>query len=214
MGAWSDLNHEIPAMLESRATSLLDNIDRIIRYAERRVATEAPIIDLHFEVTDYSMTVNDRYVTRPTDILTVRYVDYQGASGRVQLKARPSDWLTTFWPDVAAVDPPKYYAMFDATRIAVAATPDDNYPVFFGVRKMPANLLSPNTEDNEITINCYNLLLDACLARGAIFLLDDRRNTMRETYEREYQRGLRTLQANEDGKVKDASHSPPPEGRP
>ena len=196
MGAWTDIQADIPDFLEARDERFLAKIPRIVKLAETRIATECPIAGLHDESTA-TTTTGQRLLDRPSTALAIRYVSMLiPGTGTRQLKARPSDWILQYWPDVDETGVPKYWASFDAADLWIAPTPDAAYTVTIGYRKAPTTL-SDSNEDNEIGERHYDLFLWACCAIGATFLLDDRRAGLIQAYEARYAAAKQAMLMNE-----------------
>ncbi len=196
MGAWTDIQADIPDFLEDRSDALVAKIPRIVRLAELRITRECPIAALHDE-SSATMAVGSRLLDRPSTAVAIRYVSMLiPGTGVRQLKARSSDWILQYWPDADATDVPKYWASFDAADLIVAPTPDEAYAVTIGYRK-PPETLSASNEDNALGTYHYDLLLWACCVEGATFLIDDRRQGMIDRYEAKYQGAKQALLANE-----------------
>lgn len=196
MGAWTDIQDDIPDFLEDNSDALIAKIPRIVWLAEKRISTECPIAGLHDEST-VNTVAGTREIDRPSTAVAIRYVSLLiPGTGTRQLKARQSDWLLQYWPDVDATDVPKYWASFDAADLWLAPTPDEAYQVTIGYRKAPTTL-SASQEDNEIGERHYDLFLWACCAIGATFLLDDRRAGMVQAFEARYAEAKTAMLMNE-----------------
>lgn len=211
MGSYSNLLADIPDFLETRESTILGKLDRIMELAVRRIALEVPITALHREDVG-TMTAGDPIIPRPTNAIVYRYLTYQRASAGSgnPIKSRPVDFIRYYWPDPSLGGQPKYYADFDKTRVILAPTPDDAYSYRFGYRLLPA-FLGAGVEDNEFSALYYDVLLAASLATAARFLLDDRRQSAIDRWEAEYARGRAAIEANETGRVRDAGNTQPPE---
>ena len=107
--------------------SVLSNtiLNTIIKNAENRIYREADSDDNRFYATS-NLAAGSRYVTIPTDLRFIRYVQLTDSSGnQVFLEKRDTSFMAEYYntPNTAS-GIPKYYANWDANYWVVAPTPN------------------------------------------------------------------------------------------
>ena len=160
-----------------------DDIDKIIPLAEDKV-----LRDLDLELFDKTeagaFTGSNAFLTKPTDLLSVRVMHYTDASGNFQL-IEPRSWAVCkdYWPKVATTTAtPKYFAEYDDTSWFIAGTPASGLTVTIRFISRPAGLTSSNTT-TWLGTNVGDLLFYACLVTSEQYLkADDRIATWKTEY--------------------------------
>lgn len=140
-------------------------INTFITMAENRILRDIDLDVFKKEVTG-TMTISNKFLTAPTDILTHRYLMLTDASNnQIFLDFRDTSFMKEFWADGSDTGTPKYYAVWDQNTFYVAPTPNANFAVELGYIYRPTQLSSTNTE-TWVSINAPEALLYACLIQA------------------------------------------------
>lgn len=160
---------------DTNDTDFTAHLDTIFDEAERRVARELNLSDLHTETTG-SLTINVNTLTRPQNVTAIEYLEVRITSTSWRrLKERPAAWVKEFWPDPTLTGPPRYFGLLNKTQFIVGPTPDAAYPYKLGHRKHdPAVFLSGSVATNVLTEEYPDLLLAALCERAARFARFDK----------------------------------------
>ena len=102
----------------------------IIKNAENRIYREVDSDDNRFYATS-NLAVGNRYVTIPSDLRIIRYVQLKDSNNnQVFLEKRDTSFMTEYYNTPSTADGlPKYYANWDANFWVVAPTPDQTYQI-------------------------------------------------------------------------------------
>ena len=101
-------------------------LNTIIKNSENKIYREIDTDQNVFYATSNAI-IGNRYVTIPTDLRAIRYVQFKDAAGnQYYLEQRDTSFMAEYYstPSTSAVDIPKYYANWDETFWVVAPTPD------------------------------------------------------------------------------------------
>ena len=151
-------------------------LDTVIKNAENRIYRESDSDDNRFYATSTLISGN-RYVTIPSDLRIIRYVQLKDASGnQTYLQKRDTSFMSEFYntPGTAS-GLPKYYGNWDANFWLVAPTPNSNFEITFAYEKQPVSITSttlPTTANPASNVGTYvsnkyqDLLLYACLVEA------------------------------------------------
>jgi hypothetical protein len=206
------------------STSVLDTI---IKNTENKIYREADSDDNRFYATSQLVTGN-RYVTIPSDLRFIRYVQLKDSSGnQVFLEKKDTSYMATFYdtPDTQSGFP-KYYANWDAEFWVVAPTPDSTYEITLAYVKQPisiTNTTQPSaapaaTNGTYISNKYQDLLLYGCLVEAYGYLKGpvDMLQYYSQAYEKAIQsyaieqQGRRRRDEYQDGVIRTPLQSPSP----
>ena len=134
-------------------------INRIIENAENKIYRAVDSDADRFYAT--SNTVNgNRYVTIPSDLRIIRYVQVKDSTdGNKQkfLEQRDTSFMAEYYntPGTAS-GVPKYYANWDASYWALAPTPNAAFPIEVFPKSVVATKAFNKPENINIPLTCYN----------------------------------------------------------
>ena len=142
-------------------------LNTIIKNAENRIYREADSDDNRFYATS-NLAAGSRYVTIPSDLRFIRYVQLTDSNGeQTFLEKRDTSFMAEYYntPGTAS-GIPKYYANWDANYWVVAPTPNSTNLITLAYTKQPDSITaSPGSTQGTYTSNKYqDLLLYGCLA--------------------------------------------------
>ena len=159
-------------------------INTFITMAENQILREIDLDVFKVEATA-NMTLGNKFLSAPSDILTHRYMMITSGSNQIFLDFRDTSFMKEYWPNGSTTGVPKYYSVWDQNTFYVAPTPGANYVVELGYIYRPAQLSSANP-NTWISINAPEALLYACLiqaysyTKGPDNMLQYFRNSYRE----------------------------------
>jgi hypothetical protein len=159
------LRADVANWTNNESTELAAALDTIIRLAELRIYRELDLRIFRNSVPGVTAT-GDPYLALPNDCLVVRALRL---STGAHLLNRDETFLHEFWPNAALTSTPRYYAPWDESTVLLAPTPDAVYPVTFVYTRQPTGL-SATVTTTWLSLNAYDLLLNACLLESASYL--------------------------------------------
>jgi len=126
--------------------SVLSNtiLTTIIKNAENRIYRDADSDDNRFYATS-NLVSGNRYVTIPSDLRFIRYVQLKDGSGnQVFLEKRDTSFMAEYYntPGTAS-GLPKYYGNWDANFWVVAPTPNATFEITLAYTKQPDSITQP-----------------------------------------------------------------------
>ena len=146
-------------------------LSRIIQNAENKIYREVDSDqDRHYATS--SLIVGNRYVTIPSDLRLIRYVQLKDSAGnQYYLEQRDTTFMAEYYsdPGSSSVDIPKYYANWDENFWVVAPTPDKTYEITLGYNKEPVSIVT-DTAGTYLSNKYADLLLYACLVNAYGYL--------------------------------------------
>ena len=207
------------------STSVLNTI---IKNAENRIYREVDSDDNRFYATS-NLAVGNRYVTIPSDLRIIRYVQLKdtNVTPNVQtfLEKKDTSYMAEFYDKPATASGiPKYYANWDANFWVVAPTPDAQYEITLAYIKQPESITvttgaaPPSTNGTYLSNKYQDLLLYASLINAYGYLkgppdmvqyYQQAYNDALQTYSIE-QQGRRRRDEYQDGVIRTALKSPFP----
>ena len=149
----------------------------IIKNAENRIYREADSDDNRFYATS-NLAAGSRYVTIPSDLRFIRYVQLTDSNGdQTFLEKKDTSYMATFYDTPGTASGiPKYYANWDANYWVVAPTPNSTNLITLAYTKQPESIttttgVTPPSTNGTYTSNKYqDLLLYACLVEAYGYL--------------------------------------------
>ena len=179
----------------------------IIKNAENRIYRDSDSDDNRFYATSNLVTGN-RYVTIPTDLRFIRYIQLKDGSGnQVFLEKKDTSYMSEFYNTPATQSGlPKYYANWDANFWVVAPTPDSTYEITMAYVKQPISITdtanpaaAPAATNGTYVSNKYqDLLLYACLVEAYGYLKGP--TDLLQYYEQTYQKALQSYSIEQQGR--------------
>ena len=186
----SNLQTDIRNYTEVDSNVLSDTVlSTIIKNAENRVYRETDSDDDRFYATS-NLVSGNRYVTIPSDLRIIRYVQLKDSSNKqTYLEQRDTSFMAEYYDDPSTSSGlPKYYGNWDANFWVVAPTPDSTYEITLAYNKQPESLTTTakSTTGTYISNKYQDLLLYACLVEAYGYLKGPA--DMLQYYEQAYQK--------------------------
>ena len=148
-------------------------LETIIKNAENKIYREVDSDDDRFYATS-NLIVGNRYVTIPSDLRFIRYVQLKDSSNKqTYLEQRDTSFMAEYYDSPGTSSGiPKYYANWDANFWVVAPTPDDTYEITLAYNKQPDTITtgSASTAGTYVSNKYQDLLLYACLVEAYGYL--------------------------------------------
>ena len=222
-----NLRTDIRNYTEVSSTVLSDSVlATMIKNAENKI-TRAIDTDQNVFYATSNAIVGNRYVTIPSDLRAIRYVQFKDQAGnQFYLEQRDTSFMAEYYstPGTQAVDIPKYYANWDETFWVVAPTPDKTYEITLAYDKEPDSITDTTSSPAPATTGTYlsnkyqDLLLYACLVNAYGYLTGPQ--DMLHYYQAQYnealesyaieQIGTRRRDEYQDGEVRAQLNVKPP----
>ena len=176
-------------------------LNTMIKNSENKIYREADSDDNRFYATS-NLASGSRYVTIPSDLRFIRYVQLTDAAGKQTfLEKKDTSYMATFYdtPNTAS-GTPKYYANWDANYWIVAPTPNSTNLITLAYTKQPDSITaSPGSTQGTFTSNKYqDLLLYACLVEAYGYLKGP--VDMLQYYEGSFKRALQSYAIEQQGR--------------
>ena len=180
-------------------------LNTIIKNAENRIYRDADSDDNRFYATS-NLAAGNRYVTIPSDLRFIRYVQLTDASGKqVFLEKRDTSFMAEYYNTPGTQSGfPKYYANWDANYWLVAPTPDTTYAITLAYVKQPDSITTttgvspPSTSGTYISNKYQDLLLYASLVEAYAYLKGPA--DMLQYFEGSYQRAIQSYAIEQQGR--------------
>lgn len=163
---YSALLQLLPSYLERPDPAFAAQIPTFINLAENRLATDMKQEGFQSVVTGTLPLSN--VMAKPSWWRENISFSYSVAGSWKTLNLRTLEYLKKFWPTVSQVAAPMFYADYNISHFYLAATPDQAYP-FELVYYARLDPLSPDHQDNWMTLNAPQALLYAALWEGAMW---------------------------------------------
>ena len=176
-------------------------LNTIIKNAENRIYREVDSDDNRFYATS-NLQSGNRYVTIPSDLRAIRYVQLKDASNnQVFLEKRDTSFMTEYYntPSTAS-GLPKYYANWDANFWVVAPTPNATFEITLAYVKQPTSLTdsSVSSSGTYVSNKYQDLLLYGCLVDAYGYLKGPA--DLLQYYEQSYQRSAKSYSIEQEGR--------------
>jgi hypothetical protein len=176
-------------------------LNTIIKNAENRIYREIDSDDNRFYATS-NLQSGNRYVTIPSDLRAIRYVQLKDGSGnQVFLEKRDTSFMTEYYntPSTAS-GLPKYYANWDANFWVVAPTPNATFEITLAYIKQPTSLTdsSVSSSGTYVSNKYQDLLLYGCLVDAYGYLKGPA--DLLQYYEQSYQRAAKSYSIEQEGR--------------
>ena len=189
--------------------SVLSNtiLTTVIKNAENRIYRDADSDDNRFYATS-NLVSGNRYVTIPSDLRFIRYVQLKDSSGnQVFLDKRDTSFMAEYYDTPGTASGiPKYYGNWDAEYWVVAPTPNATFEITLAYTKQPISITNttqptaaPAATNGTYTSNKYqDLLLYACLVEAYGYLKGPA--DMLQYYEASFKRALQSYAIEQQGR--------------
>ena len=183
--------------------SVLSNtiLTTIIKNAENRIYRDADSDDNRFYATS-NLQAGNRYVTIPSDLRFIRYVQLKDSSGnQVFLEKRDTSFMAEYYDTPGTQSGlPKYYGNWDANYWVVAPTPDSTYLITLAYTKQPTSLTdsSVSASGTYVSNKYQDLLLYGCLVEAYGYLKGP--TDMIQYYEGSFNRALQSYAIEQQGR--------------
>jgi hypothetical protein len=184
-------------------SSVLSNgiLNTIIKNAENRIYREVDSDDNRFYATS-NLQSGNRYVTIPSDLRFIRYLQLTDSSGnQVFLEKRDTSFMAEYYNTPGTQSGlPKYYANWDANYWVVAPTPDSTNLITMAYTKQPDSITaSPGSTQGTYLSNKYqDLLLYASLVETYGYLKGPA--DMLQYYEQAYSKAANSYSIEQQGR--------------
>jgi hypothetical protein len=189
--------------------SVLSNtiLTTVIKNAENKIYRDADSDDNRFYATS-NLVSGNRYVTIPSDLRFIRYVQLKDSSGnQVFLDKRDTSFMAEYYDTPGTASGiPKYYGNWDAEYWVVAPTPNATFEITLAYTKQPISITNttqptaaPAATNGTYTSNKYqDLLLYACLVEAYGYLKGPA--DMLQYYEASFKRALQSYAIEQQGR--------------
>ena len=167
----ADLRTDIRGYTEVGDTVLTDAVlKNIIKNSENAILRAIPT-DQNAHYATSNLVVDNRYVTIPSDLRSINYVQLTDSQGKqFFLEQRDPSFMAEYYstPLSSDVDIPKYYGNWDEDFWVVAPTPNQTYAITLAYNKEAPSITDTTPTDFSATgtylSNKYqDLLLYGCL---------------------------------------------------
>ena len=198
----ANLQDDIRNYTEVDSSVLSDSIlNTIIKNAENRIYRDVDSDDNRFYATS-NLQAGNRYVTIPSDLRFIRYVQLTDSSGnQVFLDKRDTSFMAEYYNTPGTQSGlPKYYGNWDANFWVVSPTPDSTYSITLAYTKQPESITaSPGSTSGTYTSNKYqDLLLYSCLVEAYGYLKGPA--DLLQYYEQSYRRAAKSYSIEQEGR--------------
>ena len=176
-----------------------DILKPIIINAENKIYREVDADTDRFYATS-SLIIGNRYVTIPSDLRFIRYVQLTDSNGnQFYLEQRDTSFMAEYYttPGTSAVDIPKYFANWDEEFWVVAPTPDKTYAITLAYNKEPESI-TVDTAGTYLSNKYQDLLLYACLVNAYGYLKGPQ--DMIQYYNQAYEKALMSYAIEQQGR--------------
>ena len=180
-------------------------LNTIIKNAENKIYREADSDDNRFYATS-NLAAGSRYVTIPSDLRFIRYVQLTDSSGnQTFLEKKDTSYMASFYSTPGTGSGiPKYYANWDANYWVVSPTPNSTNSITLAYTKQPESIttttgVTPPSTNGTYTSNKYqDLLLYGCLVEAYGYLKGPA--DMLQYYMQSYQKALQSYAIEQQGR--------------
>ena len=222
----ANLQTDIRGYTEVGDTVLTDAVlKNIIKNSENAILRAIPT-DQNAHYATSNLVVDNRYVTIPSDLRSINYVQLTDSQGKqFFLEQRDPSFMAEYYstPLSSDVDIPKYYGNWDEDFWVVAPTPNQTYAITLAYNKEAPSITDTTPTDFSVTgtylSNKYqDLLLYGCLVNTYGYLKGP--TDMIQYYQGQYENALTTYATEqigyrrrdeyEDGMIRQQLKSKPP----
>ena len=201
----ANLQTDIRGYTEVGDTVLTDAVlKNIIKNSENAILRAVPT-DQNAHYATSNLVVDNRYVTIPSDLRSINYVQLTDSQGKqFFLEQRDPSFMAEYYstPLSSDVDIPKYYGNWDEEFWVVAPTPNQTYAITLAYNKEAPSITDTTPTDFSVTgtylSNKYqDLLLYGCLVNTYGYLKGPQ--DMIQYYQGQYENALTTYATEQIG---------------
>jgi hypothetical protein len=199
----TNLQDDIKSYTEVDSTVFTEAVlNRFIQNAEERIFRSFDA-DMERHYATSTTIIGNRYVTIPSDLRVIRYVQLKDASGnQVYLEQRDPSYIATYYdtPGTASSTLPKYYANWDENYWVIAPTPNAAYEITLAYNKNPVSLTdaTKSTTGTYLSNKYQDLILYASLVNAYAYLKGPQ--DMLQYYGAAYKEALETYATEQIGR--------------
>lgn len=172
---YTELVQAIKDYTENEETTFVSQIPTFIKQAEQRIYRAVTIPELKRNVTG-TLTSGDKYLARPSDIISVLSLAVVDASGDYHyLLDKDVNFIREAYPSASTQGLPEYYGQFDGDLFSgsnetssgnfiLGPTPDSGYSVELHYYYDPPSIVESGTSwlgENADTTLLYGALIEA-----------------------------------------------------
>jgi len=197
---YGELQTQIRNYTEVDSNGLSDStLDQITKNTENRIYRELQIDAFRAYATS-AMTSGNRYVSTPTNLRNIRYVQITDSSNeQTFLEQKDTSFMAEYDPTPStSYGTPKYYANWDNDTWVVAPTPADNFNVTIAYYVQPATITSTTSATSYVSTFAEDMLLYGCLAETYKYLKGP--PDMIQLYEQSYQTAKQSFGVEQTGR--------------
>lgn len=196
---YTELYNAIQQYTQTDETVFNANIDTFIRQAEQRIYNSAQLPAARKSTTS-TLTINNRYLTTPTDFLAPFEMFLYGSDGVYHsLLFKDVGWMREAFPDPTTTGLPDYYALFNSTTFLLSRIPALAYTAEVNYYGYPTSLVDVPTDTYTWLSEFFDsVLLYGCLVEAYIFLKGE--PDLLAAYDTKYKEALQLLKTLVDGK--------------
>ena len=198
----TNLYTDVRGYTEVSDTVLSDSIlATITKNTENQILRAVPN-DQNAHYATSNLVVNNRYVTIPSDLRSINYVQLTDANGKQTfLEQRDPSFMAEYYstPEAADVSIPKYYGNWYELYWVVAPSPDTSYKITLAYNKEPVSLTDATVSGTGTYLsNKYqDLILYGALANAYGYLKGPQ--DMLQYYQQQFQNALTTYATEQIG---------------
>ena len=199
----TNLQDDIKSYTEVDSTVFTEAVlNRFIQNAEERIYRSFDA-DMERHYATSTTIIGNRYVTIPSDLRVIRYVQLKDASGnQVYLEQRDPSYIATYYdtPGTASSTLPKYYANWEENYWVIAPTPNAAYEITLAYNKNPVSLTdaTKSASGTYLSNKYQDLLLYASLVNAYAYLKGPQ--DMLQYYQAAYKEALETYATEQIGR--------------
>ena len=199
----TNLQDDIKSYTEVDSTVFTaDVLNRFIQNAEERIYRSFDA-DMERHYATSTTIIGNRYVTIPSDLRVIRYVQLKDSAGnQVYLEQRDPSYIATYYdtPGTASSTLPKYYANWDENYWVIAPTPNAAYEITLAYNKNPVSLTdaTKSSTGTYLSNKYQDLLLYASLVNAYAYLKGPQ--DMLQYYQAAYKEALETYATEQIGR--------------
>ena len=198
----TNLQDDIRSYTEVDSGVLSNSIlNTMIKNTENKIYREADSDDNRFYATS-NLQSGNRYVTIPSDLRIIRYVQLKDGSGnQVFLEKRDTSFMAEYYDTPGTASGlPKYYGNWDANFWVVAPTPNSTFEITLAYIKQPTSLTdsSVSSSGTYVSNKYQDMLLYGCLAEAYGYLKGT--PDMIQYYEANFKRALQSYAVEQQGR--------------
>ena len=199
----TNLQDDIKSYTEVDSTVFTEAVlNRFIQNAEERIYRSFDA-DMERHYATSTTIIGNRYVTIPSDLRVIRYVQLKDSAGnQVYLEQRDPSYIATYYdtPGTASSTLPKYYANWDENYWVIAPTPNAAYEITLAYNKNPVSLTdaTKSTTGTYLSNKYQDLLLYASLVNAYAYLKGPQ--DMLQYYGAAYKEALETYATEQIGR--------------